>query len=104
MSSSATDVRHRPGAPAGAAPTDAGRTPPAGPGGGHGPFERVTVYLTARSSQALDDAARLTGETKTDTVNKALQVWSYLQAFDSAGGGMYLREAHSRKARSVRFR
>src|SRR5690242_20238544 len=43
-------------------PTPAGRAP----GGGN--HERVTVNLNTRASDALDQVAELTGETKTDSI------------------------------------
>jgi hypothetical protein len=41
-------------------------------------LERVTVNLTPRSSAALALAAELTQDSKTDTINRALQVYAYL--------------------------
>jgi hypothetical protein len=60
---------------------------------GHGPLERVTVNLTRSTSRALDLAAKLTGDTKTDTVNRALQVYAYLERVTARGGSVYVREA-----------
>lgn len=41
-------------------------------------LERVTVYLTARASRALGLAAELTGDSRTDAVNRAIQVYASL--------------------------
>jgi hypothetical protein len=38
----------------------------------------VTVNLSARAVTSLDEATAVTGETKTDTINRALQVYAYL--------------------------
>lgn len=59
----------------------------------HGPLERVTVNLTARASRALDQAAKITGDTKTDTINRALQVYAYLEQITNDGGVIYVRES-----------
>ena len=61
--------------------------------GNGGPLERITVNLTRRACRALDLAAELTGDTKTDTVNRALQVYAYLEQVTSRGGSFYVREA-----------
>jgi hypothetical protein len=82
--------------------TDDARTPPEPPARGHGPFERITVNLTGKSSQALDDAVEVTGDTKTDTINKALQLWSHLQTLIDRGGAVYFREPNGDLER-IRF-
>lgn len=61
--------------------------------GHHAPFERVTVNLTARASRALDRASELTGDTKTDTINRALQVYAYLEEITENGGAIFVRES-----------
>jgi hypothetical protein len=57
-------------------PTD----PPAasGPGGGGG-LTRVTVNLNRQAMQALDQVSAATGYTKTDTINRALQIYAIVQ-------------------------
>jgi hypothetical protein len=66
---------------------------PGGRGNGNGPAERVTVNLTWRGSRALEAATELTGDTKTDTINRALQVYAYLEEVTASGGSLYVREA-----------
>jgi hypothetical protein len=61
--------------------------------GGHNPLERVTVNLIARASQALQNASDLTGDSKTDTINRAIQVYAYLEEVISRGGAIYVRES-----------
>jgi hypothetical protein len=74
--------------------TDRDDTRSAGRGSGsNGPLERITVNLTGRASRALDLATELTGDTKTDTVNRALQVYAYMEEITSRGGSVYVREA-----------
>jgi hypothetical protein len=62
-----------------------------------GPPERITVNVIGRASRALDLAAELTGDTKTDTVNRALQVYAYLTQVSVRGGSVYVREAEDSK-------
>jgi hypothetical protein len=61
-----------------------------GPGGS---LERVTVNLTNRSSKALELATGLTGDSKTDTINRALQIYAFLEQVTSKGGSIYVRES-----------
>jgi hypothetical protein len=60
--------------------------------GGGGSLERVTVNLSARASRALELATELTGDTKTDTISRALQIYAYLEQVTSHGGAIYVRE------------
>jgi hypothetical protein len=65
----------------------------AGPDGEHdGRPERITVNVISRASRALSLAAELNGDTKTDTVNRALQVYAYLSQISARGGSVYVRE------------
>jgi hypothetical protein len=64
--------------------------PPTARGGGS--HERVTVNLTKKSSDALAEAVRLGQDSKTDTINKAHQVYALLQQVEADGGAIYLRE------------
>jgi len=65
--------------------------PPTERGGGS--FERVTVNLTEKTSQALAEAVRLSGDSKTDSINKAIQMYRLLLSVQDQGGGIYLRES-----------
>lgn len=44
------------------------------------------MNLTPRASEALAKGMELTGDTKTDTVNRALQVYAYLEKIRAEGG------------------
>jgi hypothetical protein len=57
------------------------------------PLERVTVNLTARASTALELVTKLTGDSKTDTINRALQVYALIEQVTAKGGSIYIREA-----------
>jgi hypothetical protein len=72
-------------------------------GRGGGSLERVTVNLTSRTSEALGQLAQMTGESKTDTINKALQVFSYLQQLQRDGGAVYVREAGSKEMERLKI-
>ena len=65
----------------------------AGRGHGGGPLERVTVNLIPRSARALELATELTGDSKTDTINRALQIYAYLEQVTANGGAIYTRES-----------
>lgn len=54
-------------------------------------WERVTVNLTPRAYHALEQTVQLTGDTKTDTINRALQVYAYLEEILHASGSIYVR-------------
>ena len=56
-------------------------------------MERVTVNLVARASRALQLVSDLTGDTKTDSINRAIQVYAYLEEIVSNGGDIYVRES-----------
>lgn len=60
---------------------------------GNGPLERVTVNLIARASRALQQVSQLTGDTKTDSINRAIQIFAYLEEINSSGGAVYVRES-----------
>jgi hypothetical protein len=66
-------------------------TEAASSGGGRSQLERVTVNLTPRASRALERAVEITGDTKTDTINRALQVYAYLESIMQADGSVYVR-------------
>ena len=62
-------------------------------GGGSGPLERITVNLIVRASRALQRVSELTGDTKTDSINRALQVYAYLEEITAQGGAIYVKES-----------
>jgi hypothetical protein len=58
----------------------------------NGPLERVTVNLTPRSSRALDEVVQLTGDSKTDNLNRAIQIYAYIEQILQSGGSIHVRE------------
>ena len=55
-------------------------------------YARLSVNLNPRASEALDEAAELTRETKTNVINRALLVYRYLHGVQDKGGVVYVRE------------
>jgi hypothetical protein len=85
MSQVATGEDLSPPVPAqggGQTPTD----PPSGSGGGSG-LTRVTVNLNRHAVQALEVVSEATGYSKTDTINRALQVYAIIQEIMEKNGG-----------------
>ncbi|MFC4910520.1 hypothetical protein [Actinomadura gamaensis] len=70
---------------------------------GPGARERVTVNLTAKGAAALTELMRLTGDTKTDVINRALSVYAYLEGVIAKDGKVYVREQDDADLERVRF-
>jgi hypothetical protein len=51
---------------------------------------KVTVYCTPRSMSALDKVTDATGDSKTDSINRAIQLYAELVAARPGGGFTYL--------------
>ena len=64
-------------------------------------LERLTVNLTERSSKALSLAHGITSDTKTDIVNRALQVYAYIVHQENQGREIYSTDADGEKVRLV---
>ena len=58
-----------------------------------GSLTRVTVNLTPRSVAALERTTRLTGDSKTDTINRALQIYALVYEMAERDNGS-LRIVH----------
>lgn len=69
----------------------------------NGPLERITVNLTPRAAQALDRLVELTGDSKTDSINRALQAYALIEEAQQAGGSAYLRETPGSELERLRF-
>jgi hypothetical protein len=41
----------------------------------------------------LQQVSELTGDTKTDSINRAIQIYAYLEEIAANGGSIYVREA-----------
>lgn len=77
--------------------------PPAPVTGGRGGLERVTVNLTAKSLRALERLSELTGESKTEAINRALQLYAFLEEFQADEGVVFLREAGKNDLQRLRM-
>jgi hypothetical protein len=73
------------------------------PSGGGNDFEKVTVNLTSRSAEALARAMAITGESKTNVINKAVKVYAFIQEQIEAGGVLYVRDPDSNEAERLRI-
>jgi hypothetical protein len=73
------------------------------PPGGGSSLERVIVDLSPLSVAALDGLVRQTGQTKTDSINKALQVYAYIQQLMCTGGALYVRDTADGKLERLRI-
>ncbi|MFC7959067.1 hypothetical protein [Rhodococcoides kroppenstedtii] len=61
---------------------------------------RLTVNLTSKSNTALHRAAELSGHTKTEAINQALQLLEMTFAAQERGGGIWIQDsARSEPAR-----
>jgi hypothetical protein len=58
-----------------------------------GGLERITVNLTPRTLAALELAVEITGDIKTDAINRAIQIYAYLEQVIEAGGSIHVRES-----------
>lgn len=66
-------------------------------------LERVTVNLTPRSSRALNDTVERTGDSKTDTINRAVQVYAYLEEVLQRGGQVLVAPRADAEPQIVKF-
>jgi hypothetical protein len=62
-----------------------GQPPPAQP---PGDLRAVTADFTSATVDALGRAAETTGETRTDVINKAVQIYAYITAARAEGCGL----------------
>jgi hypothetical protein len=66
-------------------------------------LQRITVNLTSRSARALELAAEQTHDTKTDIINRALQVYAYITTITEHGGEVYVKESPSTELEQLKF-
>lgn len=77
-----------------------------GPGHGGGRaagLERVTVNLTPRAVRALNNLVDMTGYSKTDTINRALQIYEFLQGILEKGGSLHVRQTREGELERLTF-
>jgi hypothetical protein len=72
--------------------------------GGRAPeLERVTVNLVSKASRALQVVSELTGDTKTDSINRAIQIYAYLEDLTAQGGTIYIRQSDGDELQQLKF-
>jgi hypothetical protein len=77
-----------------------------GPDAGVGPMthvERMTVNLTLRSVRALTNLIGWTGHTRTDAINRALQVYEFVRQVVENGGSVHVRRSPLAELERVTF-
>jgi hypothetical protein len=67
------------------------------------PLERITVNLTPRAAQALAASIARTGDSKTDTVIRAITVYDFLGSLQDEGHVLYLRTNGSKELERLRI-
>jgi hypothetical protein len=71
--------------------------------GGSPSPERVTVNLTTRTVRSLDRVVNLTSDTKTDSINRAIQVYAYLEEVMQNGGSVFATRGEGSTPEQIRF-
>jgi uncharacterized protein (DUF1778 family) len=67
------------------------------------PLERVTVNLIPKASQALERAASLTGDSKTDVINRALQVYAFVEQILHDDGAVSVQGANDAVPQQIKI-
>jgi hypothetical protein len=67
-------------------------TPDAQDGSAPREYERLSVNLIEKAVRDLADVMQLTGLSKTDTANRALQMYAYLMHVQAEGGAVLTRD------------
>lgn len=68
-----------------------------------GGLERVTINLTPRAARALELATQLTGDSKTDAINRAVQVYAYIEHIIANGGSIHAQDSEDSKLERLVF-
>ncbi len=79
-----------------------GSNRPAG-GRGGGDLRKITINLTPRAWEALEQAVKLTRDNRTDTLNRAIQVYAYLVNITQNDGEVFVRDAGHDELERLRF-
>jgi hypothetical protein len=74
-----------------------------GAAGGGGSLKRITVNLIPRGWEALEQLEKLTGDSKTDIINRALQIYCYLLETTEGGGEVRVREPEDSEPQRVKI-
>lgn len=64
---------------------------------------RVNINLTPRSAAALGKIKESTGDGTTDAINRALQIYAYVQEQIDSGASLFIKDAGSDVAELLRL-
>lgn len=65
--------------------------------------QRVTVNLNARAVRALAALVDLTGYNKTDVINRALQIYEFMEQIKEGGGSLHIRQSEGADLERLTF-
>lgn len=65
--------------------------------------ERVTVNLTAPSVRSMHNLGTWTGHSKTDIINRALQIYAFLQEILEKGGSLHVKQSPDAPSERLTF-
>jgi len=68
--------------------------------GGQG---RVTFNLSPRAARALEQVIGLTGDSKTDTINRAISVYAYVEEVLASGGAILVSAAGESEPKELKI-
>lgn len=71
-------------------------------GGMSSELTRLTVNLIPKAAAALDEAVELSGDSRTDTINRAVQAYAFMLKAHQ-GGGFYVRQGPGGELFRVEF-
>ena len=69
----------------------------------NGGLERVTLNLTPRAARALEIATEITGDSKTDTINRAVQLYAYIERIINEGGTIVAQKTDGSPSQELVF-
>jgi hypothetical protein len=81
--------------------------PPTQPGtrprNGGNPLTKLTVNITSKGTAALEEAAELNAESKTNAVNRAIQAYAFISRMMAEGWELVLRDPEGKREQRVQF-
>ena len=67
------------------------------------PLERVTVNLIPRAARALEQATDVTELSKTDVINRALQLYAFIEQVMHDGGAVFVQPAGASEPQQIKI-
>lgn len=71
--------------------------------GARAQLERLTVNLTPRTQDALERTTSRSGDSKTDALNRAVQIYDFLEEVWMAGGQVFVQREPGSAPEAIRF-